>query len=264
MSEWLDLLGALALLMGAFLCLVTAIALVRFPDVLTKMHSITKPQVLGILLVAAGTTLSLRTWWVFAVCTIMVAMQLLTSPVSATMLSRSAYRSGLVDHAGLVMDELSDDLARAGYKQTERKEHVPPGPEMDFSLDDFTPKGELPDEGDESDVSNPHEETPPDDLGAHEDTDAEAVEEVEDAVAAEREHDEGHPVDVTLDDQDGPPHDVTAEDEGDVGRTGDEPESDEDGDADDADDDDEDDELEDIIASDSEEMLDTSGDDDAR
>lgn len=231
MGEWLDLIGALALLVGAFLCLVTAVALVRFPDVLTKMHSITKPQVLGILLVAVGTTLTLRTWWVFAICTIMVAMQLLTSPVSATMLSRSAYRSGLVDSDGLVMDDLSDDLARAGYKLTERKEHVAPGPEMDFSLDDFTAKEELPDEADESVESNPHVETPPDDLSAHEDTDAEQQEAREEVVAANRDHDEGHPADVTLDDA---------------------------SDHDDEDEDDEDDELEDFIASESEDLLETS------
>lgn len=249
MGEWLDLLGALALLVGAFLCLATAVALVRFPDVLTKMHSITKPQVLGMILVATGTTLTLRTWGVFAVCTIMVAMQLLTSPVSATMLARSAYRSGLVDQDGLLMDDLSDDLARAGYKLTERKAHVPPGPEMDFSFDDFVPKDEEQDEADEGDEANPHVETPPDDLSAHSDTDAEAVVAEEDAVADEREHDEGHPVDVTLDDFEGPPEDVTQEG---VEGPGD--------DADD-DDDDEEDELEDIIASESEDLLDSSGDD---
>ncbi|MCC2593972.1 monovalent cation/H(+) antiporter subunit G [Tessaracoccus sp. OS52] len=137
MSEWLDLLGALVFLVGAFLCLVTAIALVRFPDVLTKMHSITKPQVLGMVLVATGTTLTLRTWWVFAVCSVMVALQLLTSPVSATMLSRSAFRSGLVDEDLLVMNDLSDDLARAGYKLTERQPMSPTGPEADFSSADF-------------------------------------------------------------------------------------------------------------------------------
>lgn len=235
MNDVLDLIGALVLLTGAFLCLVTAIALVRFPDVLTKMHSITKPQVLGILLVGAGTTLTLRTWWVFAVCTIMVAMQLLTSPVSATMLSRSAYRSGLVDQDGLVMDELSDDLARAGYKLTERKEHVAPGPEMDFSLDDFTAKEELPDEADETDEDNPHVETPPDDLSAQSDTDAEEVAAVEEAVAAERDHDESHPEDVTVSPD--PEDDDSVEEDSDE------------------DEDDEDDELEDFIVSESEDLL---------
>lgn len=251
MSEWLDLLGALALLVGAFLCLVTAIALVRFPDVLSKMHSITKPQALGMILVATGATLTLRTWWAFAICSIMVAMQLLTSPVSATMLSRSSYRSGLVDQDGLVLDELSDDLARAGYKLTERKAHVPPGPEMDFSLDDFTPKVEEPER---NGVDEPDVETPPDDLSAHVDTDAEKVQETEEAVAEVREHDEGHPVDVTLDDSEGPPRDVTQEGV----------EAPDAGEPDDDDVDDEDDELEDFIVSESEDLLESSGDESER
>ena len=38
------------LLLGAALCLVAGIGLLRFPDLLTRMHAGTKPQVLGVLL----------------------------------------------------------------------------------------------------------------------------------------------------------------------------------------------------------------------
>lgn len=118
-GELLDLVGAVFLLMGAVLCLMAAIALVRFPDLLCKMHSITKPQVLGLLFVATGISFSIRTWWVFVVCTLIVALQLITSPVSATLVSRAAYRTGMVEDGIMVMDDLATDLARAGYQLAE-------------------------------------------------------------------------------------------------------------------------------------------------
>lgn len=116
MSDWFDLVGALLLLCGAFLCLVAAVALIRFPDVLAKLHAITKPQVLGLLFLAAGVFVSMRTWWVFAICTLAVALQLVTAPVAATMVSRAAHRRRLVEHRKLVVDDLTTDLERAGYR----------------------------------------------------------------------------------------------------------------------------------------------------
>lgn len=116
MTEVLELFGALFLLAGSALALVAAIALVRFPDLLCKMHAITKPQVLGLLFVATGLALTFQTWWVFIVGTLIVALQLITSPVSATMVSRSAYRTGLMASEIMVMDELSEELSLAGYR----------------------------------------------------------------------------------------------------------------------------------------------------
>ena len=45
-------------------------------------------------------------------------MQLFTAPVAGTIVSRSAYRSGLIDREHLVVDELADDLAESGFAQT--------------------------------------------------------------------------------------------------------------------------------------------------
>lgn len=116
MTDLLDLLGAVLVVAGAALALVAAVALIRFPDLLSKMHAITKPQVLGLLLVATGVFVSSPSWWSFAVCTLVVALQLVTAPVSATMVSRAAFRLGLVDRRILVVDDLSDDLREAGYE----------------------------------------------------------------------------------------------------------------------------------------------------
>ena len=63
--------AAICLLLGALLTLIAAIGILRFPDVLTRMHSATKPQVLGLLLILLGLGLRLRDpaasgcspWW---------------------------------------------------------------------------------------------------------------------------------------------------------------------------------------------------------
>ena len=46
--------AAICLSLGALLTLIAAVGILRFPDVLTRMHSATKPQVLGLLLILAG------------------------------------------------------------------------------------------------------------------------------------------------------------------------------------------------------------------
>ncbi len=46
-------------------------------------------------------------------------LQLLTAPVAAHMVGRTAYRTRQVDEDSLIVDELADDLARAGFRPAE-------------------------------------------------------------------------------------------------------------------------------------------------
>ncbi len=118
MTGLFDLLGSVLLLGGAILCLGAAVTLIRFPDLLSKLHGITKPQVLGILMITIGIAISLRTWYATCICLLILVMQLATAPVAGTMVSRSAYRSGLVDPDKLVVDELAEDLSDSGFAQS--------------------------------------------------------------------------------------------------------------------------------------------------
>lgn len=111
-----DLLGALLLLLGSLLCFAAAVGLLRFPDVLSRMHSATKPQTLGLLLVVAGVALEVRDSSALGLLFLVAVLQLLTAPVSAHMVGRTAYRTHQIDEESLIADELADDLARAGFK----------------------------------------------------------------------------------------------------------------------------------------------------
>ena len=115
MNGAMDLAGAILLALGAFFCMSAAIGVLRSSDVMGRMHYATKPQVFGLILVLGGVTLTLRSVHVTLVCLVIVALQLLTAPVAGHMVARTAYRIGAWNADGAVVDDLSDDLARAGF-----------------------------------------------------------------------------------------------------------------------------------------------------
>ena len=107
----LDVLGAVLLLLGSLFSLVAAIGVLRFPDLLTRMHAATKPQVLGLMLVAVGLALELRDLSATALLVLVVVAQLATAPVSGHMVGRASFRAGQVRRDLLLVDELSGSQA---------------------------------------------------------------------------------------------------------------------------------------------------------
>ncbi len=117
-----DLVGAVLVLLGCFLCFAAALGIVRLPDVVSRMHAATKPQTLGLILLAAGVEVSLRTWSSFGTLILIAALQLATAPVSAHLVGRTVYRTDQVRHDLLERDDLATDLEAAGF-------HLGPAPE---------------------------------------------------------------------------------------------------------------------------------------
>jgi multicomponent Na+:H+ antiporter subunit G len=121
-----DVVALGCLLAGAFLCLTAGIGLVRFPDVLSRMHAGTKPQVLGVLLVMVGGAIRLHglaaTWMLLLVA----VFQLLTAPVSAHMISRVAYRRRHVRRDLLLVDELRETEGRDSVYRGDEPADAPP------------------------------------------------------------------------------------------------------------------------------------------
>lgn len=118
-DEIYELIGAALLAFGAFFCLGGALGLVRFPDVLARMHAATKPQVFGLLLVLTGVGVSVHDARVWLFLGLVMVMQILTMPVAGHLIGRVAYRSGEWEPEDLTADELSDDLREAGFTRNE-------------------------------------------------------------------------------------------------------------------------------------------------
>ncbi|NHI15931.1 monovalent cation/H(+) antiporter subunit G [Microbacterium excoecariae] len=102
----LEIIGLVLALAGALLCLTAAIGLLRFRDVPSRLHAATKPQILGLVLIAAGIAVALQSWAVAAFLVPIVLIQLAVAPLAAHMVGRQAYRNGRIDRDTLVVDEL--------------------------------------------------------------------------------------------------------------------------------------------------------------
>lgn len=102
-------IGALILL-SAFLSMAAGIGILRFPDVLTRLHAATKPQVLGLAVVLLAIVLRVPSWGVLSTIVLIMTFQLLTQPMTAHMLGRAAYRAGDVRHDLLIADDLGRDI----------------------------------------------------------------------------------------------------------------------------------------------------------
>lgn len=100
------------ILAGAFLCLSAAVGLLHFRDVPGRLHAATKPQVLGLILIALALVLAIREWQGmllgFVLVVPVILMQFATAPLSAHMVGRQAYRNGTIDEAHLIQDDLAD------------------------------------------------------------------------------------------------------------------------------------------------------------
>ncbi|WP_229073617.1 monovalent cation/H(+) antiporter subunit G [Actinoplanes sp. DH11] len=110
----IDAIAWFCLITGALLGLSAGVALVRFPDLLSRMHAATKPQVLGLLLVLTGCALRMRDH--VGVMALVAVFQMATAPVAAHMVGRAGYRSGRVREDLLVTDELADAPAAPGSR----------------------------------------------------------------------------------------------------------------------------------------------------
>ncbi len=113
MTLFLDVVVGALLLAGALLGLGAGVGLLRFPDLLSRMHTAAKPQVLGLILVVIALALRLRDGSVAWMLVLVVLVQLVTAPVAAHLVARAGYRTGKVDSQRLVVDELTRDLAAA-------------------------------------------------------------------------------------------------------------------------------------------------------
>lgn len=101
-----DAVAAVCFLLGALLAMIAAIGVLRLPDLLSRMHAATKPQVLGLVLVLIGLGFRLREPEAIGILFLVALFQLLTTPVANHMVGRASLRAGQVDEDALVVDDL--------------------------------------------------------------------------------------------------------------------------------------------------------------
>lgn len=113
----IDAVSAVCMVAGALMSLAAAVGLLRFPDLMSRMHAATKPQVLGLFLLLLAVGLQMRVWWVWPVLMVAWLFQLLTVPVAAHMVGRAGYRTKHLHPELLSTDELEAVVQRAAAQR---------------------------------------------------------------------------------------------------------------------------------------------------
>ncbi|MFC5955450.1 monovalent cation/H(+) antiporter subunit G [Streptomyces pratens] len=108
-----DVITAVLLPTGAVFCLLGALGLLRFPDIISRLHAAAKAQTLGLMFILVGTAVQLPLRYA-PVLLLVVLFQLLTAPITSQIVGRTAYRVQALDRGALFRDELADRLARDG------------------------------------------------------------------------------------------------------------------------------------------------------
>lgn len=100
----------LLLVAGSALILLAAIGVVRFSDVLARMHALSKATTLGLVLVLIGGAFGLGEMNDITFLVLGGALQLITSPIGSNMLARATYLAEGIHHDVDDIDELADAL----------------------------------------------------------------------------------------------------------------------------------------------------------
>ena len=109
----LDVISALCIIGAALLSLAAGIGALRFPDLLSRMHAASKPQLFGLVLVMFAVGLQTLHWGPISTMILIVLFQLFTVPVAAHMIGRAGYRTKHLRRSMLYRAERDDAVAGA-------------------------------------------------------------------------------------------------------------------------------------------------------
>ncbi|TFD95935.1 monovalent cation/H(+) antiporter subunit G [Jeotgalibacillus sp. R-1-5s-1] len=98
------------ILIGAFFAVVTAIGLIRLPDLYTRTHAASKSATLGVMCILIGTLIFFLTEdGVFNSRVVLgIFFVLITAPVGGHLIARAAYNTGVKLAPETVRDDLAD------------------------------------------------------------------------------------------------------------------------------------------------------------
>ena len=80
--------------LGAFFILVSAIGLIRFPDLFTRMHATTKATSFGLLLIIVGASLHFNIPVIWLKALLVIVFIYLTAPLAAHSIAKTAEKKG--------------------------------------------------------------------------------------------------------------------------------------------------------------------------
>lgn len=101
-----EAIEAVLLLVGAGFALLAAVGIVRFPDVLSRMHAATKCSAFGVSCIMLAVAVHFVELGITTRALVTITFIVTTTPVAAHMIGRAAYFVGVPLWRGTVVDEL--------------------------------------------------------------------------------------------------------------------------------------------------------------
>lgn len=117
----IEFIGALMVLAGSIMAVISAIGIVRLPDVFNRSHASTKSSTLAVLLTLTGVFI----YAIAAIGSVSVRLILgilfvfLTAPVSGHLITRAGYRSKVKMSDRTMKDELAEDIRKGKEMRSE-------------------------------------------------------------------------------------------------------------------------------------------------
>ncbi|RDW22420.1 Na+/H+ antiporter subunit G [Oceanobacillus arenosus] len=107
-----EFIAVLFMLIGAIMAVISAIGIIRFPDIYTRSHAGTKSSTLAVLLTLLGAFLYFVTTIGFVSVRLLLGIifVFITSPVAGHLITRAAYRAKVKLADTTIEDELADVL----------------------------------------------------------------------------------------------------------------------------------------------------------
>jgi multicomponent Na+:H+ antiporter subunit G len=109
-----EIVAGVLLLVGSGFVLVSAIGVIRFPDVYMRLHAATKAGTLGAGIVLAAAAVLFGALGVTVKAMVVFVFLLLTAPVAAHVLGRASYYDGTEKWSRTELDELAGRYDAAG------------------------------------------------------------------------------------------------------------------------------------------------------
>lgn len=106
----IDIITGVLWMIGSIFALLSAIGVLRMPDVFTRMQASTKASTLGLGCLLLGAALQFGNPSSVIRLLAIGAFLFLTTPVSAHVIARASYRAGVPLWSGTVVDERRRDL----------------------------------------------------------------------------------------------------------------------------------------------------------
>lgn len=123
-NETIEFIAALFMLIGAILAVISAIGIIRFPDVYTRSHAGTKSSTLAVLMTLLGAFIYFAAeQGSYSVRLLLgIIFVFLTAPVAGHLITRAAYRAGVKMADTTIEDDLKDVIKQVQEEVQEDKE----------------------------------------------------------------------------------------------------------------------------------------------